>query len=71
MDDAIEDAVEEEANEDVTVGMGSPNRAAMVYRGSVLPSVQHRLESPQHQVNESEAPVQGVTLTSLLLCKES
>jgi len=41
MEDAIEDAVEDETNEDVTVGMGSPNRAAMVYRGVVLPSVQH------------------------------
>jgi len=41
VDDAIEDAVEEEPNEDVRVGMGSPNCAAMVYRGVVLPSVQH------------------------------
>jgi len=40
-EDATEDAVEEETNEDVTVGIGSPNRAAMVYRGVVLPSVQH------------------------------
>ena len=67
VEDATEDAVEEETNEDVTVGIGSPNRAAIVYRVIKLPSAQHSFVPPQHQVKESTAPVQGVTGTSVLL----
>jgi len=71
MEEDTEDRIEEETDEDVAVGIGPPNRAAIVCRGIVLPSAQHRFVSPQHQVNESVEPVQGVTLTSLLLCRES
>jgi hypothetical protein len=68
--ETTEAIVEEEADNEVAVGIGSPKRAAMVCRGMLLPSAQHRFEVPQHQVNESTAPVQGVTWMSLLPCEE-
>jgi hypothetical protein len=76
-DDGIETAEEaedgvleeEEMDEDGrAVRMGSPNRAAMVYRAMPLPSAQQLVVTPQHQVVESTHSSQGVTLTSVSLC---
>jgi hypothetical protein len=69
--ECVDDAIEGEVDDEIAVGTGSPNRAAIVYRGIVLSSAQHRFKGPQHQVAESGEPVQGVTCTSLSLCEGS
>jgi hypothetical protein len=67
--EAEDDVLEEKMYEDGrAVGIGSPNRAAMVYRAMPLPSAQQLLVTPQHQVVESTPSSQGVTLTSVSLC---
>jgi hypothetical protein len=67
--DTIGIVKETELDEDGgAVGIGSPNRAAMVYRANPLPSVQQLSVDPQHQVNDPVSPSQGVTLMSTLRC---
>jgi hypothetical protein len=66
-----EDGVEEEKmdEDDEAVGMGSPNRAAIMYRAIPLPLAQQLVVTPQHHVVDSETfSSQGVTLTSVPLC---
>ena len=41
MEDIVEGTIEGEVDDEVAVGTGSPKRAAIVYRGIVLPLAQH------------------------------